>query len=124
MLPVRKSLSLVFMLFFPLVVWGQMEPMDKGMKEGDAFRVEYLQQLKTVEEKIVGLAEAIPAEKYSWRPMEGVRSVSEVFAHIAGGNFMLPSMAGVKVPEDIDRKSNRLCETCLLRASLRGRQPG
>ena len=27
-------------------------------------------------------------------------------------------------PEDIDRKSNRLCETCLLRASLRGRQPG
>jgi len=27
-------------------------------------------------------------------------------------------------PEDIDRKSSRLCETCLLRASLRGRQPG
>jgi archaemetzincin len=26
-------------------------------------------------------------------------------------------------PEDIDRKSNRLCETCLVRASLGGRQP-
>lgn len=27
-------------------------------------------------------------------------------------------------PEDIDRKSSGLCETCLLRANLRGRQPG
>jgi len=28
--------------------------------------------------KIVQLAEAIPAEKYAWRPAEGVRSVAEV----------------------------------------------
>ncbi len=33
-------------------------------------------------------------------------------------------MYSASLPEDIDRKSNRLCDTCLLRASLRGRLPG
>src|SRR2546422_6490260 len=32
-------------------------------------------------------AEAMPAEKYSWRPGEGVRSVGEVYAHIVGANY-------------------------------------
>jgi len=33
-------------------------------------------------------------------------------------------MSAAMLPEDIDRKSNRLCDICLLRASLRGRPPG
>lgn len=33
-------------------------------------------------------------------------------------------MRFASLPEDIDRRSTGLCETCLLRASLRGRQPG
>jgi uncharacterized damage-inducible protein DinB len=46
--------------------------------------------------KIVQLAEAIPADKYSWRPGAGVRSVSEVLMHVAGGNTGIPGMAGVQ----------------------------
>jgi uncharacterized damage-inducible protein DinB len=46
--------------------------------------------------KIVALAEAIPADKYGWRPGPGVRSVSEVLIHVAGGNFGIPGMAGVQ----------------------------
>ena len=37
--------------------------------------------------QIIALAEAIPAEKYAWRPGPGVRSVSEVLMHTASGNL-------------------------------------
>lgn len=46
------------------------------------------------------LAEAIPAEKYGWRPAPGARSVSEVLMHIALGNYYLLNQAGGKVPDD------------------------
>lgn len=62
------------------------------------FRDLFLDQLKDVESKIVALAEAMPQEKYSWRPEEGVRSVSEVYMHIAGANYFLPNFMGVKPP--------------------------
>jgi uncharacterized damage-inducible protein DinB len=48
--------------------------------------------------KVIELAEAIPAEKYGWRPGEGVRSVAEVFTHIAGSNYFLLGFAGIKPP--------------------------
>jgi uncharacterized damage-inducible protein DinB len=35
------------------------------------------------EQAITSLAKAIPEDKFSWRPAEGVRSVSEVLMHIA-----------------------------------------
>jgi uncharacterized damage-inducible protein DinB len=47
------------------------------------------------------LGDAIPAEKFSWRPAPGVRSVSEVYMHIAVGNYFLLGQAGVKVPPEI-----------------------
>lgn len=48
--------------------------------------------------KIVQLAEAIPAEKYAWRPADGVRSVGEVVGHVAGGNYFLMGMTGAQPP--------------------------
>lgn len=50
--------------------------------------------------QIKELAEAIPADKYSWRPAPGVRSVSEVLMHVALGNFYLLDQAGGKIPDD------------------------
>lgn len=44
----------------------------------------YLADLDTVHAKIMALAEAIPEDKYAWRPEAGVRSVSEVLMHVAG----------------------------------------
>jgi len=60
-------------------------------------------ELTAVEKKIVALAEATPAEKFAWRPADGVRSVSEVYMHVVGANYMLPSMLGAKMPEGITR---------------------
>src|SRR6266404_1741419 len=43
------------------------------------FRAEILKSLDDLEKKSVSLAEAIPEEKYTWRPGEGVRSIGEVY---------------------------------------------
>lgn len=58
-----------------------------------------LTQTDAVRDKLMGLAEAIPEESYGWRPMEGVRSVAEVFQHVAADNYLLPAIAGVAAPE-------------------------
>ena len=46
------------------------------------------------EKKIVALANAIPADKWDWRPGTGVRSVGEVFKHIAADNYLIPAGLG------------------------------
>ncbi len=50
--------------------------------------------------QLVALAESIPPEKFSWRPGPGVRSTSEVFMHVAVGNYYLLDQAGAKIPDD------------------------
>ncbi len=67
------------------------------------FRGDALAQAADVEKKIEDLAQAMPDDKYSWRPMEGVRSVSEVYMHIAGANYLFPTFMGVKKPEGLER---------------------
>jgi uncharacterized damage-inducible protein DinB len=62
------------------------------------YRAEFLNEMKYFEGRFTQLAEAIPAEKFTWRPAAGVRSVSEVLLHVAGANQMLPGMAGIKAP--------------------------
>src|SRR5579871_2770451 len=60
-----------------------------------------------VSRQLIALAEATPAEKFSWRPAAGVRSVSEVYMHIAMANFWLLSITGPKLPagmkEDMEK---------------------
>ncbi len=63
--------------------------------------------------QLVALAEATPAEKFSFRPAPGVRSTSEVYMHVAFGNYWLLAQAGVKpggahwpdrIPPDAEKK--------------------
>jgi uncharacterized damage-inducible protein DinB len=69
--------------------------------EVPGIRGEFLKTLADVQQKVISLAEATPEKKFTWRPSKGVRSISEVYMHIAGANFVLPSFAGVKSPENI-----------------------
>lgn len=55
--------------------------------------------MKDAQEKLEDLAAAMPESKYSWRPGKGVRSVGEVFMHVAAANFGLPGLTGVTPPE-------------------------
>lgn len=66
------------------------------------FRAEFLANINGVEREAVSLAEKVPAEKYSWRPGEGVRSVSEVYMHIAGAQLFYASLLGVPMPAGFD----------------------
>lgn len=66
-------------------------------------RGDLIASLDDAASKFEQLAQAIPQEKYSWRPGEGVRSVSEVLVHVAGGNLMLPSFAGYEPMMKYDR---------------------
>ena len=61
--------------------------------------------LQDLQKKFVGLAGAIPAEKFTWRPADGVRSVSELFLHVSGANYNIPHMMGVALPAGFDGKT-------------------
>lgn len=51
--------------------------------------------------QVMSLAQAVPAEKYSWTPQAGVRSFAETFAHIVEANYMFASKIGGKIPEGV-----------------------
>jgi hypothetical protein len=54
--------------------------------------------VNTLHEKFTALAVVIPEEDLTWRPMDGVRSVSEVYIHVAADNFFVPVMMGWEAP--------------------------
>ncbi len=68
------------------------------------FKAAFLRNWDDVTGKLVSLAEALPAEKYTWKPAEGVRSVAEVYTHVAGGNFFLPRAVGIDPPAGLSRE--------------------
>jgi uncharacterized damage-inducible protein DinB len=51
-----------------------------------------------VQKKLVDLAKAMPESAFAWRPAAGVRSVGEVFKHVASDNYLLPIMMGAPAP--------------------------
>ena len=56
--------------------------------------------IEQVEQKLIGLAEAIPEANWGWRPGEGVRSIGEVFLHVAADNYFIPALAGAAAPAE------------------------
>ena len=68
-------------------------------------RGEFLAEVVYYEQRYTRLAEAVPAEKYSWRPAEGVRSIGEVYAHIAAANYGIARALGTPLPAGIDPKT-------------------
>jgi uncharacterized damage-inducible protein DinB len=69
------------------------------------FRADFAAEMAAEETRVLRLAEAIPAEKYPWRPAEGVRSIAEVLAHIAVTNYTFPRIYGVALPAGVDTQA-------------------
>lgn len=61
---------------------------------------EMIASLDDAGKKLIELAEAVPADKFSWAPGKGVRSMGQVVAHVIGANYMLPSFLGMKPPAE------------------------
>lgn len=70
---------------------------------GYDFKAAVVADLQNMEKKYTALAQAMPAEKYTWRPGDGVRSVSEVYMHVAEMNFSFPAMLGAPKAPGFDR---------------------
>jgi hypothetical protein len=65
------------------------------------FPGEFLWELDIATRHIMSMAEAFPADAYDWYPDPRARCVSEVFVHIATGNYLLLDLLGVPVPADL-----------------------
>jgi len=61
-----------------------------------------LKSIDGMEKKLVALAEAMPDDAYKWSPMEGVRTTSQVFMHVAAANFFISGSLGAPMPADVD----------------------
>ncbi len=57
-------------------------PIGEGLCQG------YDGEWSHVSKQLIALAEATPADKFAWRPAPGVRSMSEVYMHIATREFL------------------------------------
>ena len=103
-------------LGLPLMIAGlavagraQDKPADKTAAPATApssgARAEFLSEIAYYEQRYTRLAEAMPEEKYSWRPAEGVRSVGEVYTHIVAANYGIARALGTALPAGLDFKS-------------------
>ena len=68
-------------------------------------RGEFLDEVGYYEQRFTRLADAIPADKYTWRPAEGVRSIGEVYAHVVSANYGFAKMLGTDFPAGVDPKA-------------------
>jgi uncharacterized damage-inducible protein DinB len=80
------------LLLFLLLSTSTIHAQNDGLWEG------YDGEWSHVSRQLLALAEATPADKFSWRPAPGVRSIGEVYMHIAIANFYLLSVTGPKEP--------------------------
>lgn len=86
------------------------------------FRGEFLQQFDGSMEKVIALAEAVPAERYSRPAVPGAMPLGRIFAHVATYNFEYPARAmGIAPPAGIDRDTleQRVTEKAQVLALLR-----
>src|SRR5215469_10471361 len=94
-----KTLSLAATVAATQFAGGQMASAQVVPNRAAAIvvRKEFLTDLDTLNRKFIALANAFPADKYAWRPAPGVRSVGEVFMHVASEFYAYaPSAYGAK----------------------------
>jgi uncharacterized damage-inducible protein DinB len=96
----KKLLLPLALLLGTVSVHAQVDPLE-GLWQG------YDGEWVHVSKQLVALAEAIPQDKYSWRPGPGVRSTSEVLMHIVIANFGLLNITGPTFPPDLKRSSEQ-----------------
>jgi uncharacterized damage-inducible protein DinB len=105
-----KLRILLIALVFPLL--AQARPQNAVRSAAPpltGFRAEFVTNLDEVEAKLLDLAAGTPADKYAWRPAKDVRSISEVYMHIAGSNYFLATYLGTPAPvmRDLEKSVTR-----------------
>lgn len=102
-------LSLLFFIVLPVFTGAQEKPAEKPAAAPTTptagARMEFLDEVSYYEQRFLRLADALPAEKYTWHPGDSVRSAGEVYMHVVSGNYGFARMFGTPVPAGVDLKA-------------------
>jgi len=90
-----------------VLVWGQ--PGDTTGTDHTSpsydMKAQSLLDLERVQKRFVDLANAVPADKFAWRPSADSRSFAEVLLHVAGERYGILKMMGASAPDGFDPKT-------------------
>ena len=98
------ALCFLGLIMGAIAATAQVNPYKEGTPGVTGYRSEVLSEVIVQEDKFIRLAEAIPAEKYTWRPVSDVRSFAEVFLHVSAANYNLYKLVGTPPPTGLDLK--------------------
>jgi uncharacterized damage-inducible protein DinB len=93
----RQTLSLALSLALTSLAVAAHAAAPEAAPKG-AFQSDVLGQFDDASKKVLALEEAVPQNKFTWRPAPGVRSISEAYLHIAFGNYAVIKFATGKEP--------------------------
>jgi uncharacterized damage-inducible protein DinB len=68
-------------------------------------KAQSLLDLQRVQKRFVELANAVPADKLTWRPSPAARSFAEVFLHVAGERYGILALMGATPPAGFNGKT-------------------
>jgi len=94
---VRAGLTLVTLA----ALAGTAAPLAAQAQSSAQLRTQYVSDIESLGSKFAELADAMGGDSYSWRPMEGVRSVSEVYMLVAAESYLVPGFWNATPPEGI-----------------------
>ena len=95
----RKKQTVILIIFSAIFVAQNVRAQDPP----EGFREAFLQHFTYSADRLLALSGAVPADKYAWRPGDGVMSIEEVYMHIARYNYYYPeSSLGVDVPQGVN----------------------
>jgi len=109
---VKKSLGFILSLGLLMLIAAQAAaaaeqaaaPSEDKTAPSYDMKAQAALDLQQLQQKFTALAGAIPQEKYTWRPAEGVRSISELFLHVAAAGFNFPVARGTAPFPGFDAK--------------------
>ena len=93
----KNNVMRYLFLFIALMVFSA-----KAQPDSQPVISDFLNVYNYTTGKFIQLAEAIPDDKYDWRPAEAVRSVREVVLHATSGNYFFGSFFGAIAPQGVD----------------------
>src|SRR5580658_6309704 len=97
-----SALCLIVMTASAVRVSAQVYPYRDGTPGVTGYRSEVMAEVMIQESEFVRLAEAIPADRYTWRPSPDVRTIAEVFLHASAANYNLYRLVGTPTPAGVD----------------------
>src|SRR6202166_3601884 len=103
--PMKRILTALCLPVFAVAavqLTAQVNPYKDGTPGVTGYRSEVLAEVMIQDDKFTRLAEAIPAEKYTWRSSPDVRSFAEVFLHVSAANYNLYKLVGTPPPAGLD----------------------